>query len=144
MNTHESQVQFNNMNGFARGLPIIRLIHRLRDDDRKYSDAGADVARRPFGCAILSDAKQSGPLRVYHLIAHSGIQGTGVTVVTGSVWLGLIEWTAHAIIDEAKVSGKTTFAQNQALHIVCKIVWLAYLVLSATLLHGPSISLWWR
>ncbi|MBB4274181.1 DUF3307 domain-containing protein [Rhizobium mongolense] len=98
----------------------------------------------PLQGQFLFDAKQSGPLRVYHLIAHFGIQGAGVAVVTGSVWLGLLKWTAHAIIDEAKVRGKTTFAQDQALHIACKIVWLAYLALSATLLHGPSISLWWR
>ncbi|WP_455872874.1 DUF3307 domain-containing protein [Rhizobium yanglingense] len=98
----------------------------------------------PLQGQFLSDAKQSGPLRVYHLITHSGIQGTGVAVVTGSVWLGLLEWTAHAIIDEAKVRGKTTFAQDQALRIACKIVWLAYLVLSVMLQHGSSISLWWR
>ncbi|MBB2832363.1 UNVERIFIED_ORG: hypothetical protein GGD51_002492 [Rhizobium esperanzae] len=41
------------------------------------------------------------------------------------------------------VRGKTTFAQAEALHIACKAVWLAYLVLSATLSHGPPISLWW-
>lgn len=71
-------------------------------------------------------------------------QGAGVAVVTGNIWLGLFEWLAHTMIDEAKVRGKTTFAQDQALHIACKAVWLAYLVLFATLSHGPSISLWWR
>lgn len=49
--------------------------------------------------------KQSGPLRVYHLTAHSGIQGAGVAVVTGNMWLGLLEWLAHTTIDEAKVRG---------------------------------------
>jgi hypothetical protein len=93
---------------------------------------------------FLSDAKQSGPSRIYHLIAHSGIQAAGVAVVTGNIGLGLAEWLAHTFIDEAKVRGTTTFAQDQALHIACKIVWLAYLILSATLLHGPSISHWWR
>ncbi|NNH30997.1 hypothetical protein C9413_16240 [Rhizobium sp. SEMIA 4085] len=53
-------------------------------------------------------------------------------------------WLAHTAIDEAKVRGKTTLAQDQALHIACKIVWLASLVLSATLLDGSSILLWWR
>ncbi|WP_245495455.1 DUF3307 domain-containing protein [Rhizobium ruizarguesonis] len=73
----------------------------------------------PLQGQFLSDAKQSGPLRVYHLIAHSGIQGAGVAVVTGNVWLGLLEWLAHTTIDEAKVRGKTTFSQDQALHIAC-------------------------
>ena len=98
----------------------------------------------PLQGQFLSDAKQSGPLRIYHLIAHSGIQGAGVAVVTGSIWLGLAEWLAHTFIDEAKVRGRTTFALDQALHIACKIVWLVYLGLSVTLLHGQSISPWWR
>ncbi|MEH7834458.1 MULTISPECIES: hypothetical protein [Rhizobium] len=88
--------------------------------------------------------KQSGPLRVYHLTAHSGIQGAGVAVVTGNMWLGLLEWLAHTTIDEAKVRGRTTFAQALALHIFCKAVWLACLVLFATLSPGASISLWWH
>jgi hypothetical protein len=51
-------------------------------------------------------------LRIYHLIAHSGIQGAGVAVVTGNIWLWLAEWLAHTLIDEAKVRGRTTFAQD--------------------------------
>lgn len=73
----------------------------------------------PLQGQFLSNAKQSGPLRVYHMIAHSGIQGAGVAVVTGNVWLGLFEWLTHAMIDEAKVRGKTNFAQDQALQIFC-------------------------
>ncbi|NLS07849.1 DUF3307 domain-containing protein [Rhizobium sp. P32RR-XVIII] len=98
----------------------------------------------PLQGDFLSKAKQSGPLRVYHLIAHSGIQGAGVAVITGNIWLGLLEWLAHTAIDEAKVRGRTTFAQDQASHIACRAAWLVYLLLSATLLHGSSISPWWR
>lgn len=78
----------------------------------------------PLQGQFLSDAKAKGPLRFYHLVAHAGIQGAAVAVVTGNVWLGLAEWLAHTAIDEAKVRGKTTFAQDQALHIACKAVWL--------------------
>ncbi|KAF5881998.1 hypothetical protein GFL89_03420 [Rhizobium leguminosarum bv. viciae] len=60
------------------------------------------------------------------------------------MWLGLLEWLAHTTIDEAKVRGRTTFAQALALHIFCKAVWLACLVLFATLSPGASISLWWH
>lgn len=78
----------------------------------------------PLQGHFLSDAKAKGPLRFYHLVAHAGIQGAAVAVITGNVWLGLAEWLAHTAIDEAKVRGKTTFAQDQALHIACKAVWL--------------------
>ncbi len=83
----------------------------------------------PLQGQFLSDAKAKGPLRFYHLVAHAGIQGAGVALVTGNVWLGIAEWIAHTAIDEAKVRGKTTFAIDQALHIGCKAVWLLIVVI---------------
>jgi|SRR5690606_16699579 len=82
----------------------------------------------PLQGQFLSDAKVKGPLRFYHLVAHAGIHGAAVALVTGNVWLGLAEWLAHTVIDEAKVRGRTTFAQDQAAHIICKIAWLAIAV----------------
>ncbi len=82
------------------------------------------VCDYPLQGDFLAKAKQSGPLRAYHLVAHAGIQGAAVALVTGNVWLGLAEWAAHTAIDEAKVRGKTTFALDQALHVACKAVWL--------------------
>jgi hypothetical protein len=95
-----------------------------------YLLAGHWVADYPLQGDFLAKAKQSGPLRVYHLIAHAGIQGATVALITGSLWLGLAEWLAHTIIDEAKVRGKTTFAVDQALHIACKALWIIALILS--------------
>lgn len=83
------------------------------------------LADYPLQGPFLSEAKVIGPLRFYHLVAHAGIHGGAVALVTGSVWLGLAEWIAHGVIDELKVRGWTTFALDQALHIGCKIVWLA-------------------
>lgn len=77
---------------------------------------------------FLAKAKFEGPLRAYHLVAHAGIHGAAVTLVTGSLLLGLAEWVAHTIIDELKVKGKASFAQDQALHIFCKACWVAILV----------------
>lgn len=85
------------------------------------------VADYPLQGDFLAKAKQQGPLRLYHLIAHSGIHGGAVALVTGSVWLGLAEWIAHTIIDELKARGWTSFALDQVLHIICKAVWLAIL-----------------
>lgn len=86
------------------------------------------VCDYPLQGDFLATAKQKGPLRFYHLWAHAGIHGTAVALVTGNVWLGLAEWLAHTIIDEAKVKGRTTFAQDQMAHIVCKIAWLTIAV----------------
>ncbi|MBO0141490.1 DUF3307 domain-containing protein [Agrobacterium sp. Ap1] len=85
----------------------------------------------PLQGDFLANAKFNGPLRFYHLVAHAGIQGTGVAVVffvfigPQAVWFGLSEWLAHIVIDELKVRGKTTFAVDQALHVICKALWLA-------------------
>ncbi len=81
----------------------------------------------PLQGQFLSDAKAAGPLRIYHLVAHAGIHGAAVALVTGNLWLGLAEWAAHTVIDELKVRGKTSFAIDQALHITCKLWWLLLL-----------------
>lgn len=91
----------------------------------------------PLQGDFLAKAKQAGPLRVYHLVAHAGIHGGAVALVTGSLWLGLLEWALHTVIDELKVRGKTSFAVDQALHIGCK---LAYFYV----LNGPLYAPLWQ
>lgn len=57
--------------------------------------------------------------------AHALIHAGGVALVTGSVWLGLMEFAAHFAIDDAKCKGRLSFNQDQGLHIVCKVLWAA-------------------
>ncbi|TWF56446.1 DUF3307 domain-containing protein [Neorhizobium alkalisoli] len=92
-----------------------------------------------FQSGYLAGAKTSGPLRIYHLIAHAGIHGMLIFLVTQSVVLGFAEWVLHAIIDDCKVRGWTTYAQDQALHFVCKFIWL----IAAFLVVGPPSFLQW-
>lgn len=82
------------------------------------------LADYPLQGDYLSKTKSEGPLRVYHLIAHSGIHGGMVLLITGSWILGLTEWIAHTIIDELRIRGKITFAVDQALHIACKWIYV--------------------
>lgn len=85
------------------------------------------LADYPLQGEFLANAKQKGPLRVYHLIAHSGIHACGVLLVTGSLALAIIEWVAHTIIDELKVKRKTSFFLDQCLHILCKLIYVIFL-----------------
>ena len=55
--------------------------------------------------------------------AHAAIHGGFVGVVTGMWWLGVAEFIAHAAIDDAKCMKRISFNQDQALHIVCKVLW---------------------
>jgi len=48
-----------------------------------------------------------------------------VLLITGNVWLGILETAVHMLVDQMKVSGKTSFATDQALHMVCKVIWIA-------------------
>lgn len=77
------------------------------------------------------------------LLWHSVLHGGAVGLVTGSVWLGLLETAAHVWIDYAKSAGwfgwwvprepltakgdrvqQRAFHIDQALHVLCKILWV--------------------
>jgi hypothetical protein len=64
------------------------------------------------------------------LMAHSMIHAGAVALVTGSVDFGMSELCAHCIIDYRKCDGRTSFTTDQALHLACKVVFVA-------LLFGP-------
>lgn len=57
------------------------------------------------------------------LIAHALIHGGMVTLVTESIGLGIAEFVAHTFIDYGKSNGDYGFNADQALHIICKILW---------------------
>jgi hypothetical protein len=61
------------------------------------------------------------------LAAHALIHGGAVALVTGSMSLGLAETLVHAAIDYGKCEGKYGFGVDQALHVICKIAWVACL-----------------
>jgi len=89
------------------------------------------VADYPLQGDFLAKAKFDGPLRAWHLFGHSAIHGGAVLLVTGSLLLCLLETVAHMAIDEAKVRGWTSFAQDQTLHMACKATWLALIAAGA-------------
>ena len=61
----------------------------------------------------------------YWMGAHALIHGGLVAVITGSVWLGIAETVVHFGIDFAKCEGWTNIHSDQALHVLCKVVWVA-------------------
>lgn len=62
------------------------------------------------------------------LIPHAAIHGGFVGVITGSVWLGIAEFVAHCIIDDTKCMGRISYNTDQALHVACKVLWVALIV----------------
>lgn len=71
--------------------------------------------------------------------AHAAIHAGGVGVITGSVWLGLAEFVAHFLIDDAKCKGRIGFNTDQALHVICKAAWALIAIYELeSLLSGGS------
>lgn len=70
------------------------------------------------------------------LLAHALIHGFAVSLITGSLWLGLAETICHTYIDYSKCNGKFAswggdegaFNFDQYLHAMCKVAW--YLILT--------------
>lgn len=58
------------------------------------------------------------------LLAHALIQGGMVTVVTGSLWLGLAEFILHGVIDYGKSEGWYSYNVDQLLHVLSKALWV--------------------
>lgn len=61
------------------------------------------------------------------MAAHAAIHAGAVALLTGSVWLALAEFAAHAVIDDLKCRGRLSFNADQALHLACKVLWVAIL-----------------
>lgn len=59
------------------------------------------------------------------LSAHAMIHGGAVALITGSVLLGMLEAILHAVTDWLKCEKHIGLNVDQAVHIVCKIVWAA-------------------
>ena len=60
----------------------------------------------------------------YWMGSHALVHGGGVLLVTGSTLLALLETFAHFIIDLGKCHLKYSIHVDQALHLVCKIIWV--------------------
>lgn len=66
---------------------------------------------------------------VHCLAAHSMIHGGMVFMVSGSLCLAIAETIIHGITDFLKCEGKISLNADQAIHLICKIIWTGVLIL---------------
>tara|TARA_X000001316_G_scaffold12129_1_gene5691 strand:+ start:138 stop:476 length:339 start_codon:yes stop_codon:yes gene_type:complete len=66
------------------------------------------------------------------LAAHSVIHAGAVLLITGSFFLMLAELAIHALTDFAKCSGWIGYNTDQAIHIGCKVLWVAVIWWAST------------
>ncbi|MDP7476874.1 MAG: DUF3307 domain-containing protein [Candidatus Peribacteraceae bacterium] len=60
--------------------------------------------------------------------AHAVIHGGFVGFFTGSFVLAIAETICHAVIDYGKMEGRYSLKVDQALHVVCKALWILMMV----------------
>lgn len=60
----------------------------------------------------------------YWMASHALMHGAAVALITNSAVLGIAEAVAHFFIDWGKCTNKYSIHGDQALHGLCKLVWL--------------------
>jgi hypothetical protein len=60
----------------------------------------------------------------YWMTTHALMHGGTVTLVTGSLLLGVLETGIHWVTDLAKCQRKIGIHLDQGIHLVCKVAWL--------------------
>lgn len=78
----------------------------------------------------LADGRENPPdLWIYLMSAHCLIHAGFVWIITGYFLLALAEFVLHWVIDALKCEGRTSFAMDQWLHILCKVAFVVILFL---------------
>lgn len=95
--------------------------------------AGHALADYPLQGDFLATAKnrntEVGKVFWPHaLFAHALIHGGFVVCLTGQFALGLCEAAIHAVTDWLKCEGKISLNTDQAVHVLCKLLWAAIAV----------------
>lgn len=89
--------------------------------------AGHYIADAILQPGYLSQAKRSEDTRTRWtaLAIHGAAHGFFVAILTGEGALGTLEAIAHAAIDRGKGRGWYGMRTDQALHVLCKVAWVA-------------------
>lgn len=75
----------------------------------------------------------NGPIPWYYVMtAHVATHTVAVYLITGSLFLGVLEFVAHYITDVLKCLGVINIHTDQFIHIACKILWCGILAYWAT------------
>jgi len=88
------------------------------------SDALAQMKNRHRPNTRVPAGQKPQAIWLYALTAHALMHGAAVAFVTGSIALGMLETAAHWFIDFGKCENWYGIHLDQALHILCKVVWL--------------------
>jgi hypothetical protein len=101
-----------------------------------YLLAGHALADYPLQGDFLAKAKnRTAPIPGVPwwqaLGAHAAIHAGFVLAITGSPSLALVELIVHAVTDDMKCRGRISFNVDQAIHVICKVAYVAAIGINA-------------
>lgn len=73
---------------------------------------------------------------MWALPSHALIHAGAVAFITGSLWLGMIEFIMHGFVDFLRCENRITYSQDQFIHVILKFAYVAYLSLGFVHSHG--------
>lgn len=111
---------------FAPNLWWLLVGHAVMDFWAQ-SDALAQMKNRNRPNTRVPPGQKPQTMWPYALGAHALMHGGAVALITGSVTLGSFEAAAHFAIDFGKCENWYGIHVDQALHVACKLAWLALL-----------------
>lgn len=108
---------------------ILSFGHSLADTALQKSDM-ITGKRRSTAIDMSKVPKGQKPLKLWWmwLTHHSLIHGGVVWILTRNVYLGMVEFISHWIIDFFKSEGKYNPIVDQALHLIMKIIYCIIIV----------------
>ena len=94
---------------------------------------GHALADYPLQGEFLAQAKnrntEVGKVFWMHALpAHSIIHGGFVLLITSSLPLALAETIIHGVTDYLKCEGRISLHADQAIHVLCKVIWATAVV----------------
>lgn len=102
--------------------------HALADYPLQGSFLASSKKRHNDSNTFFGSNEVSPILWLHSLTAHALIQAGIVWIITGSGALALAEFIIHWIIDFVRCEKWISFSMDQALHLVCKLIYAMILV----------------
>jgi hypothetical protein len=100
------------------------LVGHVVMDFWAQSDALAQMKNRNRPNTRVPPGQKPQTMWPYALTAHALMHGAAVAYILASVPLGIAEAVAHWLIDFGKCENWYGIHADQAMHVVCKLIWL--------------------
>lgn len=118
----DSLLAIGGMEGFLLLTFALFIGHSLGDYPLQGAFLSSTKNRYADSSIFFGESEIPRGLWIHALTAHSLIQSGMVWIITGSAFLGLLEFVLHWITDFFRCEGRIGFNTDQFIHFGCKIL----------------------